>query len=329
MRDRTTFVITHRLNTLEIADRIVVLDNGRIAAVGTHAELLHELPHLPAPARGPVPAALRLRGTAIRTPNPEDRPLRMVPPITKERVGGSERTTATIHPPCPPFVRGGEEIPSLVTAEESPRASALLSRLALAGALSLLCGPLFFYHLAQRDLWSSHEGRAAQDAQIVLERRRLGCATLVRRARGVAEAAALLLAGRLVGHVHGRPVDAWIVRLPAAVAALACVVGLYLAGCLRRRPVAGLLAALVLATFLHFTWLARTARIDMPLALAVTTALGAFYLGQRRRWESAGRGTWWWLLPGYVAVGVAVLLKGPIGAVLPFAVAGAVPATGA
>ena len=37
---RTTLLITHRMHTLEIADRIVVMNEGRIESIGTHAELL-------------------------------------------------------------------------------------------------------------------------------------------------------------------------------------------------------------------------------------------------------------------------------------------------
>ena len=40
MQDRTTFVIAHRLSTVEQADRIAVLDQGRIIEIGPHAELL-------------------------------------------------------------------------------------------------------------------------------------------------------------------------------------------------------------------------------------------------------------------------------------------------
>jgi subfamily B ATP-binding cassette protein MsbA len=40
VRSRTTFVIAHRLSTVEEADRIIVLDAGTIAESGTHAQLL-------------------------------------------------------------------------------------------------------------------------------------------------------------------------------------------------------------------------------------------------------------------------------------------------
>ncbi len=41
-RGRTSIVIAHRLATVQHADRIVVLDRGRVLAQGAHAELMKE-----------------------------------------------------------------------------------------------------------------------------------------------------------------------------------------------------------------------------------------------------------------------------------------------
>ena len=40
MQNRTTLVIAHRLSTVEKADRILVMDGGRVVESGSHAELL-------------------------------------------------------------------------------------------------------------------------------------------------------------------------------------------------------------------------------------------------------------------------------------------------
>ncbi len=44
VKGRTTFLITHKMHTLEIADRIIVLNRGNIEAIGTHTELMTTSP---------------------------------------------------------------------------------------------------------------------------------------------------------------------------------------------------------------------------------------------------------------------------------------------
>ena len=59
MRDRTVFIIAHRLGTVRRADRIVVVEQGRIVETGTHHELL---------ARGDRYAALHDQQFALSSP---------------------------------------------------------------------------------------------------------------------------------------------------------------------------------------------------------------------------------------------------------------------
>ena len=44
MQDRTVLVIAHRLSTIRRANRIAVLECGRITAIGSHEELLNTSP---------------------------------------------------------------------------------------------------------------------------------------------------------------------------------------------------------------------------------------------------------------------------------------------
>jgi len=45
MKGRTSFIIAHRLSTIKRASRIIVVEDGRIAEIGTHGELLRSRGH--------------------------------------------------------------------------------------------------------------------------------------------------------------------------------------------------------------------------------------------------------------------------------------------
>jgi 4-amino-4-deoxy-L-arabinose transferase-like glycosyltransferase len=197
---------------------------------------------------------------------------------------------------------------------------------------------LFFHRLADRDLWSSHEARAAMDAQTIIEDGGWGLPHLYDGRAELQKPPLYYWLVALIARARGGTVDAWAVRLPATLSALGCIAVIFWLSLRRGRIVAGIIAATVLATAIHFTWLARVGRIDMPLALAVSIALAMLYqttmsfsrrsrsgallrpeapLRERRPNEDFVS-----LLIAYLALAAGLLLKGPVALVLPAAVVG-------
>ena len=219
-----------------------------------------------------------------------------------------------------------------------------VTALGWAVVLSLLAVGLVlpFVGLADRDLWSSHEARAAMDARSLLDPLPGQPAGLPHMDDGQPDfqkPPTFYWVVAAIARLRGGEVDALAVRLPAALSAfgVAVAVGLTLALGFGR-PLAGAIAALMLVSSIHFPWLARIGRIDMPLTF--TVCLAALGFGRAGVFsvqcsvfregdaspcppstKASGAG---WFLLAYLACAAGVLLKGPIGLVLPGAIVAAV-----
>jgi 4-amino-4-deoxy-L-arabinose transferase-like glycosyltransferase len=217
----------------------------------------------------------------------------------------------------------------------------------------LIC-VLIFARLGHRDLYSSHEARAAQNAQRMIDTGEWGLPVLFDGRSDLQKPPGYYWAVAAIGWLNGEKVTEWVARFPAAIAGFICTLLVFAFLRQEGRPTAAVVAMIVLATANHFTGIARTARIDVPLTCMVTLSLLAFYRGCRigsnelcltratvtqarsasegqlfPRWRfglvsrqtagsitgSRGHPLAWHLLAA-IAAAVAVLLKGPVGPAL-------------
>lgn len=166
---------------------------------------------------------------------------------------------------------------------------------------------LFFQNLGDRDLWSSHEARSGLNARTILE---TGIWWLPGRTNEFPDVQKPPMYYWLVALFSGdeNGVNSWTIRLPSVLGALGCILSVVLIGRTLNEIKTGLLAALVLATAVHFVWSARIGRIDMPLA-AATTLYGLFAIRYVLHYST------WDLVWASLSVAIAILFKGPIGLV--------------
>jgi len=175
--------------------------------------------------------------------------------------------------------------------------------------LVVLGGWLLLVDLDATDLWSSHEARSAQHAQLMLDDGGWLLPRLYDGQTDYQKPPAFYWLVAATSQLRGGPVDRWDVRLPAALSGLITVLLVSSWLTRRGRPLAGMLAGLILLSAVHFTSSARTGRIDLPLTLAITAGVLSLAPPVTARWRGV-------IFAG-LAFGTALLLKGPIGLVLP------------
>lgn len=183
----------------------------------------------------------------------------------------------------------------------------------LAAALAIWFG----HSLGTRALWSPDEGRYAE-----IPREMVASGDYVTpRLNGIKYFEKPPLVYWLTaGSVRTFGLNEWALRLwPALFAVLGCL-AVYGLGTRLFGPLAGLLAAGILATSPLYDLMGGALTTDMPLAVLITAALGAFLLVVS---EPPGRLRRCALFAFYVAIALAVLAKGLIGILIPGMVIGA------
>ena len=164
---------------------------------------------------------------------------------------------------------------------------------------------VFFFRLGDKDMWNGLESESAVAARDMVETGRI-----------------------LVPHIFDQPfvdnrppgawwliaatykltgvINTWTARLPSALAALVCVFLVFAMGKRAANARAGFLSALILLGMSYFVLLGRMSQQDMPLALATTLCLWAFW----RSIETPESG-FWFIMAFQVFLGFGVLMKGP------------------